>query len=217
MKYQDVLDVLRGGGAREWASGVLGDIAGGRSGVRAVRHPLGFVCLPLERAGELGVCLHLWSATLPQARSTTSQVHCHSWDLVSHVLYGEVRNVHAVVTDAARDATHRVFEVVSTPDGDVIRPTGRTVRYAAGQAELFGPGDTYTLSAGAFHSSVIPEGGEAATVALGRGRPGLGDLSLGPLGTPAHQVRRERLDDDGTARAAELARRSLWTSNTPGG
>ncbi|ETK36524.1 hypothetical protein [Microbispora sp. ATCC PTA-5024] len=217
MRYQDVLDTIDGGRTREWALDVLGEIAAGGSGVRAVRHPLGFLCLPVERAGEFGVCVHVWSAGAAHAVSTTSQVHCHSWDLVSHVLYGQVRNVHAVVSDAADHPTHRVFAVTSTPDGDVIRPTGRTVRYAAGRAELFGPGDTYTLGAGAFHSSVIPEGGEAATVALGRGRPGLGDLSLGPLATPLHHVRRERLDDAETARAAELARRSIWTSNTRGG
>jgi hypothetical protein len=217
MKYQDVLKMLGTGGTREWALAVLGEIANGGSDVRGVRHPLGFLCLPVERAGESGVCVHVWSAAVAHAESTTSQVHCHSWDLVSHVLYGQVRNLHAIVSDAAEDATHRVFEVTSTPDGDVIRPTGRTVRYATGRAELFGPGDTYTLGAGAFHSSVIPEGGEAATVALGRGRPGQGDLSLGPLATPLHHVRRERLDDAETARAAELARRNLWTSNTRGG
>ncbi|OPG11496.1 hypothetical protein [Microbispora sp. GKU 823] len=220
MRYGDVSDVLAGGSAREWALGVLGEIAEGGSrgtGVRGVRHPLGFLCLPLVREGDLGVCVHVWTAGARRARSTTSQVHCHSWDLVSHVLYGQVRNVHAVVTDTTRSPTHRVFEVVSTPSGDVIRPTPRTVTYAPGRAELFGAGDTYTLVAGAFHSSVIPEDGEAATVALGRGRPGLGDLSLGPLATPLHHVRRERLDVAETARAAELARRSLWTSNTPGG
>ena len=220
MRYRDVLDTLAGGNAREWALGVLGEIAqGGPRGpdVRGVRHPLGFLCLPLVREDGLGVCVHLWTAAARRARSTTSQVHCHSWDLVSHVLYGQVRNVHAVVTDTARSPTHRVFEVVSTPSGDVVRPTARTVAYAPGRAELFGAGDSYTLAAGAFHSSVIPEDGEAATVALGRGRPGLADLSLGPVGTPLHRVGRERLDAAETARAAELARRSLWTSNTPGG
>ncbi|MCT9930556.1 hypothetical protein N5079_10045 [Planotetraspora sp. A-T 1434] len=218
MRYQDLLGELSGdgGGVHDWALGVLGDIALGRSDVAAVRHPLGFLCLPLERSGESGVCVHIWSAALRHARSTTSQVHCHSWDLVSHVLYGQVRNVHAVVTDVAEGATHRVFEVASAPDGDVIRPTGRTVRYATGRVELFGPGETYTLGAGSFHSSVIPEDGEAATVALGRSRPGRGDLSLGPLTTRLHHIRRERCDARETARAAELARRNLWTSNTPG-
>ncbi|HUR05723.1 MAG TPA: hypothetical protein VM347_24480, partial [Nonomuraea sp.] len=61
-----------------------------------------------------------------------------------------------------------------------------------------------TLPAGRFHSSVVPEGGEAATIALGRGRPGSRDLSLGPLGTGAHHVSRQPLDEEETALAVRL-------------
>ncbi|MER6947753.1 hypothetical protein ABT294_27340 [Nonomuraea sp. NPDC000554] len=199
MSYPSVYQQVVEGRARTWALRALSG-----PGVTAVRHPLGFVCLPLERDGGEGVCVHLWSDSLPHARSTTSQIHCHSWDLVSHVLYGQVRNVHAVVTDAGRDATHRVFEVVSAADGDRITPTRRTVRHATGLVESFGPGDTYTLAADRFHSSVVPEGGEAATIALGRGRPGSHDLSLGPLGGSVHHVCREPLDAEETARAVRL-------------
>ncbi|WP_226900218.1 hypothetical protein [Nonomuraea phyllanthi] len=188
------------GEARTWALEALS-----AGGVAAVRHPLGFVCLPLERDGGEGVCVHLWSGLLAHAESTTSQIHCHSWDLVSHVLYGQVRNVHAVVSDAGADATHRVFEVVSGANGDRISPTGRTVRHATGLVEVFGAGQTYTLAADRFHSSVVPEGGEAATIALGRGRPGGRDLSLGPLDGAAHHVARQPLD----ARESELAVRLI--------
>jgi hypothetical protein len=198
MSYQGVYEQIVQGRAGAWALAAL-------SGeVRAVRHPLGFVCLPLERDGGEGVCIHLWSDSFAPARSTTSQIHCHSWDLVSHVLYGEVRNVHAVVTDAELDATHRVFEVVSGVDGDRISPTRRTVRQATGVVESFGPGDLYTLPADRFHSSVVPEGGEAATIALGRGHPGSHDLSLGPLGAGDHHVSRRPLDAEETALAVRL-------------
>ncbi|MDX3105924.1 hypothetical protein ACIBO5_10280 [Nonomuraea angiospora] len=200
MSHHGVHQRVLGGEARSWALETLSS-----GGLTAVRHPLGFVCLPLERDGGEGVCVHLWSDSFAHAESTTSQIHCHSWDLVSHVLYGQVRNVHAVVTDAGRDATHRVFEVVSGADGDRISPTGRTVRHATGLVEVFGPGDTYTLAADRFHSSVVPEGGEAATIALGRGRPGSRDLSLGPLGGGPHHVARQPLD----ARETELAVRLI--------
>jgi len=71
-----------------------------------------------------------------------------------------------------------------------------------------------SLGVGLFHISLAPEGGEAATVALGRQIPGHRDLSLGPITTPPHRVRRERCDAAETARAARLARRHLWTSST---
>ncbi|MFG1944457.1 hypothetical protein [Nonomuraea sp. NPDC048826] len=199
MSYRGVQRELSRGRARDWALAALS-----ADGLRGVRHPLGFVCLPLERDGGEGVCIHLWSDSLAPARSTTSQIHCHSWDLLSHVLYGQVRNVHAVVTDAGRDATHRVFEVVSEPGGDRISPTPRTVRQETGLVEVFGPGDTYTLPSGRFHSSVVPDGGQAATIALGRGRPGSRDLSLGPLGTGGHVVPRQALDTEETALAVRL-------------
>ncbi|NUS05534.1 MAG: hypothetical protein HOV97_23605, partial [Nonomuraea sp.] len=78
MSYQSVFRRLRDGRARSWALEVLA----GDEPPAAVRHPLGFVCLPLERDGGEGVCLHLWSDSLQHAESTTSQIHCHSWDLV---------------------------------------------------------------------------------------------------------------------------------------
>ncbi|MEV0619884.1 hypothetical protein AB0I81_41655 [Nonomuraea sp. NPDC050404] len=199
MSRSGVHELVRGGKARAWALAELE-----RPDLSAVRHPLGFICLPVERDGGEGVCLHLWSDSLAHAESTTSQIHCHSWDLVSHVLYGQVRNVHAVVADAAADATHRVFEVVSGPGGDDLAPTSRTVRHTTGLVEVFGPGDTYTLAADRFHSSVVPEGGEAATIALGSGRPGSRDLSLGPLDGRLHHVSRQPLDAAETAAAVRL-------------
>ncbi|WP_113700233.1 hypothetical protein [Nonomuraea lactucae] len=198
MSHRGVHQEIVEGRARSWA---LAAVSGN---VTAVRHPLGFVCLPLERQGGEGVCLHLWSGTLTRAETTTSQIHCHSWDLFSHVLWGQVRNVHAEVTDTGRGATHRVFEVVSTAAGDHISPTGRTVRHSTGLVEVFGPGDSYTLPAGRFHSSVVPEGGEAATIALGRSRPGSRDLSLGPLTGGDHHVSRRPLDAVETAHAVRL-------------
>lgn len=209
MSYRSVLEEVEVGKAREWAVKAVADLRG----VTPVRHPLGFVCLPLEREGGEGVCVHLWSHDLAHAETTTSQIHCHSWDLVSHVLYGQVRNVHAVVRDAGQDATHRVFEVVSGLDGDRIRPTERTVRHSTGMVEMFGTGDTYTLAAGRFHSSVVPEGGEAATIALGRGRPGNHDLSLGPLGTTGHHVARQPLAPEETALAVRLLTAHLTEGN----
>ncbi|MFC7643366.1 hypothetical protein ACFQX6_22935 [Streptosporangium lutulentum] len=124
-----------------WAGQVLRAIGSGDSPITAVRHPLGFLCLPLERTEEYGVCVHVWSGALPHASSTTSQIHCHSWDLLSHVLYGRVENVRTDVSDSdtTSAATHRIFEVVSEPDGDHIRPTSRTVRCERRRARCSAP------------------------------------------------------------------------------
>ncbi|GII65736.1 hypothetical protein Skr01_58210 [Sphaerisporangium krabiense] len=209
MKYQELHDELTSGAVSPSVPrrvlGLLEDIAAGRSAIRAVRHPLGFVCLPVARGGACGVCLHLWSADLPRAGNTTSEVHCHSWDLVSYVLYGQVRNELVGVTDSATGATHQLMRVVSAGGVDNLSPTGRTVTFREGAAGVYRAGDVYTMPAGVFHRSVIPDGVDTATIALGSGRPGAADLSLGPLGTRSHRVTRERCDDEETARAARLA------------
>ncbi|MFC4585620.1 hypothetical protein [Sphaerisporangium corydalis] len=212
MRYRELYAALASGAVPDalpgWTLGLLRDIAGGRSAIRGVRHPLGFVCLPVAR-GEYGVCVHVWSGGLLRAGTTTSEVHCHGWDLASYVLYGRMLNELARVTDGAGDATHRVFAVVSSDGVDDITPTGRTVRYTGGTPEAYHAGQAYTLPAGVFHRSVIPEGVETATVAVAVMRAGAADLSLGPLGARPHRVTRERCDDEGTARAARLAAEHL--------
>jgi hypothetical protein len=207
MWYDDIYREITAGTAAVslpgWARRVLDDFAAGRSSIPAVRHPLGFLCLPVERENDLGVCLHIWSPEVSPAPVTTSPLHCHSWDLISFVLYGTVRNVCArVVEDGSPQATHRVFEVVSRGEVDELRATGRTVHYFPADATDHRPGDSYTLPAGVFHSTCIESGLDAATVALGRQTPGDLDLSLGPLDTSTHQIRRMRCDPGTAARAA---------------
>ncbi|MFB4316177.1 hypothetical protein [Actinomadura sp. 21ATH] len=217
MRYSDIRREIAAGTAAEtlprWAGRVLGDIGAGRAAASAVRHPLGFLCIPVERSGALGVCLHIWSPEVAPARATTSAVHCHSWELVSFVLYGSVRNTRADVADAPAagpdGATHRVFEVVSRGEVDELRATARTVRYAAGDAGVHGTGAVYSLPAGVFHSTVIEDGPDAATVALGRQDPGRGDLSLGPLEGGSHEARRLRCGPDETVRAALRSARRI--------
>ncbi|WP_018657180.1 hypothetical protein [Actinomadura flavalba] len=179
---------------RGWARGVLTRAAEG-TGVPAVHHPLGFVCLPVERTGGDGVCVHVWSPRLPEAATSTSGVHCHSWDLVSYVLTGEIGNRLPDVRPVARGPTHRLFEVVSSPAGDDLRPTGRTVRQGPGVTERHGPGAVYRLPAGVFHESVVPDGGCTATIALGSETPGVPDLTLGPLDGARHHVTRPECGD----------------------
>lgn len=186
----------------QWTMDAMREVAAGRGDVSAVRHPLGFVCLPLERAGERGVCVHVWSKRLRAGQATTSTVHAHSWDLVSYVLYGALRNELVEVAEDPQAPTHRLCEISSDAAGDEIKRTGRLVRRGGSVSEVHHRGDVYGLPAGVFHETV-PEG-ETATVALGSGRPGAVDLALGGLHTGTHRIRRQLCDPHETAHAATV-------------
>lgn len=184
---------------RERALQAVRDVAAGASGLRAVLHPLGFLCFPVERHALCGVCVHVWSPDLPRARSTTSEIHAHSWDLVSFVLAGELSNVRVDVVDGG--ATHRVFEVHSSVRGDELRATPRLVGYRIADTELSRKGETYTLGAGCFHMTVADV---ATTIAVGKAHEGRHDLTLGPTDGCTHRVHRERCDRAASAGAARL-------------
>ncbi|MFF7358016.1 MULTISPECIES: hypothetical protein [Streptomyces] len=192
------------------ATAELDGIASGRRALRAVRHPLGFVCLPVLRDGADGVCVHVFSTPEAEPDRTAAQVHCHSWDLTSTVLYGRLGNRRVHIEDDGGEPTHRVFEVLSDPSGvDELRPTGRLVRCRSGIEHTSGPGQTYALPAGEFHTTVVPDDHPTATLVLGRTLPGRVDLSLGPLSAPGHRVVRSTCDATQTARIARAALRRI--------
>jgi hypothetical protein len=215
MDYDELEDALRAGraphGPREAVAGVLGEIASGERDLRAVEHPLGFLCLPVVREGERGVCVHLFDDEAPDAGPPTDAgMHAHSWELLSYVLYGHVSNVPVRIADPAPapGPTHRVFEVHSTPDGtDELRPTERLVRSEPGPEHTSGSGETYTLAAGEFHSTVVRRGEPAATLVLGRTLPGRTDLFLGPVHGRGHRTVRRLCEAEDTRRTVRAALR----------
>ena len=198
---------------------VLARIASGERQLSAVRHPLGFLCLPVVREGDRGVCVHLFDGRTeegpPAGPGADSGVHAHSWELLSHVLYGHVANVPVTVADPAPGAeadgpTHRVFEVHSAPDGtDELRPTARLVRSEPGPEETSRGGETYALAAGEFHSTVVRGEAPAATLVLGRTLPGHTDLFLGPLHGRGHRTVRRLCGAEETRRTVQTALRRI--------
>jgi hypothetical protein len=207
MDYANIQAAIQRGTAADsvprWALSLLRDIASGGRDLAAVRHPLGFLCFPAQRLATRGVCVHLWTPGLRHVL-TTSQVHAHSWDLTSYVLYGTLRNQRLRVADAPGSATHRVFEVRSRGDMDELHATSRLVSYQPEADDVHGAGSVYFLPTGEFHATVVPSEQDVATVVLGRGRPQAADLSLGPMDTRSHTLTRSRCGAMETARAALL-------------
>jgi hypothetical protein len=169
--------------------------------VPAVRHPLGFTCLPVIREGADGVCLHWWQGGA--AELTTEAVHAHSWDLLSFVLYGALGNESVSVVDDQLSPTHRVFEVRSLPGGrDEIRGTDRTVYIGSRESGHNGPGSHYRVRSGEFHTSEL-RADEVATLVFGRTLPGSVDLTLSALDATDHATQRQACGAAETRRIAE--------------
>ncbi len=172
---------------------LLRPVLAGPDPVRAVRHPLGFVCIPVVRDGPDGVCVHWWHRS-SASRLSTEPVHAHSWDLLSFVLYGTLRNDVVDVVDDGVAPTHRVFEVHSRADGrDEIRRTPRTVHVGAPSSTRNAAGSRYRLRSGRFHASALLAA-EAATLVFGRALPDAVDLTLAALDVTDHATQRETCD-----------------------
>ncbi len=214
MDYDKLEHALRDGSApgdpREAVAGALDEIASGKRNLRAVQHPLGFLCLPLVRDGERGVCVHLFGSGTGAEPTAAPPVHAHSWELRSHVLYGRVANVPVRVREEASKPTHRVFEVHSDPTGvDELRPTERLVHSERGPEHTSSGGETYTLPAGEFHSTLVSRDEPAATLVLGLSLPGRSDLILGPLQGHGHSTVRRLCGAGHTQRTARAALRRV--------
>jgi hypothetical protein len=210
MDFATILAAIERGTAADtvprMALSFLREVASGSRDLTAVRHPLGFLCFPAQRVTENGVCVHLWTPGIRHVL-TTSQVHAHSWDLTSYVLYGALRNQRIRVTDApgpAGPATHRVFEVRSRGDVDELHATARLVSCQWEADCVYGAGSEYVLSAGEFHATVAPDEQDVVTVVLSRGRVDAADMALGPVDGHSHTLTRSRWDAAQTARAARL-------------
>ncbi|WP_330256554.1 hypothetical protein OG874_19530 [Nocardia sp. NBC_00565] len=201
-----------GPAVRRWTRDFMTAVLDGSAEVIAVRHPLGFLCFPAWRGDGFGVCVHVWTEGL-RAYPTTSPMHAHSWDLLSVVLYGKVGNKILEVDSTPERPTHRVFEIHSAADGDVVRATAQLVAYRVRSSEHFRAGEVYTLPHGAFHVSDVQ--GEAATVALGEVRHGRPDRSLGTLATTDHRVHRTGCTPAETRRVAQTVLARLREHTLP--
>jgi hypothetical protein len=110
---------------------------------------------------------------------------------------------------------YRVLDVHTRQEADELVPTVRFVHCWPGLRQAVRAGDVYSVPAGVFHATDVPEGTEAATVALGRLVPGAPDCSLGPAEASRHEVRRRLYDADQTAMIARIALDGLTAASCP--
>lgn len=174
---------------------LVGDLAANWTTVppeRVVLHPLGFFYFPLQRADGRTLRLHVWHDEHRTTAPKTSPYHAHAWTLRSHVLSGSVTNEMPELVCSGVDPDYRLYDITGDSVTDTMTPTRVTVRFRPGSSDTYARGDTYSMSAGEFHSTDCPKGELAATLCVVEQVPGTSEITLGPL-EPSHltDVRRE--------------------------
>lgn len=176
---------------RKEAMSVLREIARGRS-CDAFAHPLGFIYLPLLRMPDATLRLHIWPngrRVVPTGAGEVSPMHDHTWDMISHVIWGELRNVIVSVVEDADAPTHRVFEIHGDGAVDDIRPTDTVVRIVGEGEDKVSVGQTYRMGSDLIHRTE-PGPGVVATLVAARRTSKRVERALGPL--ELHGYRSER-------------------------
>lgn len=138
---------IGGRSLRSLAAAHFDQILAGKRAVRAVEHPLDFVCIPIVRTSRIGLCGHIWSSG-----SSAPTIHSHSWHLYSEIVLGAITNeVFRAIPQPTGD--HQVIRVRSAGLTDTLFPGGPSVRVNPESNDVFQVGDSYALDADTFHRS----------------------------------------------------------------
>jgi hypothetical protein len=152
------LEGAEGGGdaasARQWVRRFLEQIAKGERAPAAKLHPLGFHCVPVYRADDFGLCVHGWLPGRQRETSPTSDMHMHTFDMISMVLHGTVVNRELDLVDEG-SARYRIFEI--RKDGgenvDVFTDTGLDTAVRGHEPIKISTGEKYAIRGGVYHSA----------------------------------------------------------------
>jgi hypothetical protein len=117
-------------------------------------HPLGFHCIPVYRSAEFGLCVHGWLPGAQRETSPTSDMHMHTFDMVSAVVAGNVFNKVLDLVDEGRDR-YRIFEIRKDggEDVDVFTDTGLDTAIEERDVRKVSAGQRYGIDRFVYHSA----------------------------------------------------------------
>jgi hypothetical protein len=196
-----------------WSHTMLAEIRAGSRVPHAIMHPLGFTCINLYRSANWGLCMHIWRSQEIPPDLITTPIHSHSWDLSSQVVCGRLENIEVQVVDDSPSPTHRVVEITSSGDTDLIRPTPRLVHCALTESVHIEAGENYCLPAGAFHVSRSRAVGLTATLLLARYGQAAPELALGSLDSCDRVIKRQACSPEDLRLIADVTLRDLTAAH----
>lgn len=137
-----------------WVRCFLEEVATGERAPAAKLHPLGFHCFPVYRSEDFGLCVHGWVPGAQRETSPTSDMHMHTFDMISRVLTGAVSNkrLNLVGEGAQR---YRIYEIHKggREDVDVFTDTGIETAVEESLFTKVSAGEQYEIPRDAYHSA----------------------------------------------------------------
>jgi hypothetical protein len=150
-----------------WVRRFLQEVVTGERAPVAKLHPLGFHCLPVYRAADFGLCVHGWLPGAQRETSPTSDMHMHTFDMISRVLCGCVTNKELGLVERGPDR-YRIFEIDKDggEDVDVFTDTGIDTAVEERGTVKVAVGEQYDIARTVYHSAEETVRKEEFTVTL---------------------------------------------------
>jgi hypothetical protein len=152
---------------RSWVRRFLEEVGTGERAPAAKLHPLGFHCLPVYRSADFGLCIHGWLPGAQRETPPTSDMHMHTFDMISRVLCGCVTNKELRLVDQGPDR-YRIFEIDKDggEDVDVFTDTGIDTSVEDRGLVKVAVGQQYDMKRAVYHSAEETVRKEEFTVTL---------------------------------------------------
>ena len=153
--------------AVRWVRRFLEQIAKGERAPEAKLHPLGFHCVPVYRSADFGLCVHGWLPGAQRETSPTSDMHMHTFDMISMVLQGNVINKELDLVEEGPER-YRIFEIGKDggEDVDVFTDTRLDTAILEHEPLKVSAGEKYAISRKVYHSADETVRNEDFTVTL---------------------------------------------------
>jgi hypothetical protein len=157
----------------------------------AIKHPLGFLRVPIIRTPSTGLYVHIWTQLIDLPRPSTSAIHAHNWHLLSRVIAGTVTN-QVFNAQESDNGDYHLFEILHHSETvDELCSTGRLFRCINYSEDHYLAGDYYRLAANTFHTSTVTLLADTVTLVLSTDRTSAIEYALDKSVRGTHLVHRK--------------------------
>lgn len=148
-----------------------------------LRHPLGFLQMPLGEIEGRRIRIHFWRSDCYCPRYPYWPLHAHPYPLRSLVLCGAVHQIAYSIDTAPTVPTHRIYEVDYEANGSTRRPTDHLVNAIPTYSYVCSTGSYYDIPIAEYHQT-MPHASPGITLVV-TGRTGESPARvLGDVGNP---------------------------------